>query len=309
VAKPGGTQFRVPPGFGFSCNSLLSRLQKYFQLFFQCPLSRKKAGGESLLDSQQPAMKKLKALRTLCEQQIASLNSILPNLDAELAKTFTAVKAEFEKTLKSLPALDQSSDDNGFNSEEAYLACLTNSQNIINGLVTSLSDLRTQHAAKLQTLTALEAKLNAGELVPKAQVTEMCSAAADAARKTAATETETRLKSEYADKEAKAKLINDRRTILVTNSLPAAPDEILCLSEEKFNAAKAEAEKRCAPFKGKLKPDGATLPKLAWCSAEEALHLSELLKEVTTAPKISYDPLMGSQTGNNKEIKVEFVPV
>jgi hypothetical protein len=245
---------------------------------------------------------KNKSLRAFCAQVTTAMDTLISNQDAAGAAKFAALRDSFNAALAAYPeekadaAAGAAAPDPG---AELLFACLTQSQDLIAGLTTSLNEVRKSLAEKVTALNALETRVSTGDLVPKLMVTELCSAAGKTASAAAATETETRVRAEFANRDQTAKTINDRKAALQTAGLPFPVEAVLAGTDAEFTAAQTEAVKRIEPYKKALAPNSTILAKLAWCAATELKDWEGIVKEAVSTTKVAFEPLAGGTTSGN----------
>lgn len=252
------------------------------------------------------ANNKNKSLRAFCSQVTTAMDTLISQQDAAGAAKFAALRDSFNAALAAYPAEDAVAGDTlkgGHPTDpgaELLFACLTQSQDLIAGLSTSLNEVRKSLSEKSTALNALELRVSSGDLVPKLMVTELCSAASKTASAAAVTETETRVRAEFASRDQTAKVVTDRKAALQTAGLPFPVEAILAGTDAEFAAVQAEAVRRIEPYKKALAPNSAILSKLAWCAATELKDWESIVKEAVSTTRVAFEPLAGGTgTGNS----------
>ncbi len=219
-----------------------------------------------------------KALRNIGSEVQKVIGSFLPDLEESVRTKLQTSLNGLQTMLAGLPDPDAAAANEA--TKEAVktwqgIASAANAviSNLQEGLKDATSKLQTTLAGIPGQITAaVEAKVTAGDFVPKAihdgKGTDAISTATTAARAAALTET-TR--------------VNDRKLQLTTASMPIPDNSILAKEDADFNTAKTAAEKRVT----ELKPFGLEAGRvltLAW-STEEAAYQAQFndLKKVFEA--------------------------
>lgn len=237
---------------------------------------------------------KFRAVAGSLQTSIAALES---TLEEPLKSKFAANKAEIAVLLAGLP--DPEDEDESASVESAaklLTAMQSHCANVEASNKTAIDTLASTKASIPGQITAaIDAKITAGDLIPKDKhataITDATSAATTAARTSAI---------------AELGKVSARKTILATASLPIPADEVLTGEDKDFDAKKTTAIARAA----ELKPFGVTAERcLALCWSTEEVSYQTTLSVMKDAWKAAtghkgVNPFAGGPaTGNTAPAK------
>lgn len=232
-------------------------------------------------------------LRQVCSQVTTTLNAVQPDLGEPLLGMFVALKDQYNGILAKLPMTDAvpAAQEAHWNLS-SFLSCLTSTQALLSYLTTRVADMKkatglnselTPEAMAAKIAEGINAKVTAGELVPRETVTSLCSAAKDAGAKEARDQAQAAAEAAT----AKANLIASRKQLLATNSLPLpATEEALLGTDDEFTATVARVTKQAKELVGHGVALNSQAMANAWATEDQFKTFTEILGSVTkSTPK------------------------
>lgn len=232
-----------------------------------------------------------KLLRESFAQQRKAIDKLTGQVPDDLKDLLSPIGKQYDLVLASLPADGGDSGDDNANVHQFDPDSFSPVLTLVDKLSTENKDLRLQVASIDTKVTeGIKAKVDAGELITKENAQKA---------------TDTALTQER----QQFKLASDRRTALVTASLPIPADEAILLKPDaEFRPAQETAAKRVKDLTAKkvtLQP--AMLSKLAWTDEADYTDRVALIDAAQKVPGTTPNPFAGGGgAGDSKYAGVRF---
>lgn len=228
---------------------------------------------------------KLDTIKEAFGQLLTSFNSIMGDLEEPWKTHFENLKGQYNSVLAALQPTDQAPAALEASSLLTALhSSLLHAQSLVSlvaghraelskkcgELTTALASATSASAALEASLpekiqAAIDARIKAGELVPKDTLTSLCSEAKLQGEQAG----EQKVRDELAAAAAKAKVLTDRKAAVQTAGLPLPEDALLEGTDEEFTARQTVAATRVENLrKLGVSHNSATLVK-AWLPADQ----------------------------------------
>lgn len=233
-------------------------------------------GGNYLLTlaADPTAPESIKILREQATTIATAVNSMVDYLEEPLKGAFMKIKTQINSVLEGLPPTDQA--PAALNSADllrSLLGTFTMAQSMLTSMTEFSKSVKAEAQLSRSSITTeveklVNTRVTAGELITKEALQGKIDAAVNAAKEQHKTATT---------------LLNSRRTLLTTASLPVPADEQLLGDEQVFNTSQASAKTRAEALKV-YKVEANQMISLCWDADQPTFDLALNLMKANAKP-------------------------